>query len=159
MTTSLKTCFKCGTEKPLTEFYRHPMMGDGHLNKCKKCTKKDTRENRRKRIDYYRKYDLQRYRDNPKRREATLRWFKEKMALHPAAKKASDIVSNAIRDGRMKRQPCEVCGDPKSEAHHPDYAKPLDVMWLCRSHHVQWHHKHGPGKNADMNPNELSSAA
>ncbi len=40
---SSKICFKCNVEKPLTEYYKHAQMGDGHLNKCKTCTKKDTK--------------------------------------------------------------------------------------------------------------------
>ena len=44
-----KKCFKCGRELPLSEFYKHPRTGDGHLNKCKKCTKNDVHK------DYIRK--------------------------------------------------------------------------------------------------------
>ena len=41
----MKTCFKCGACKPLVEFYKHPKMVDGHLGKCKCCTKADVKKN------------------------------------------------------------------------------------------------------------------
>lgn len=38
-----KKCFKCGKTKALKDFYKHPMMRDGHLNKCKECNKSDVK--------------------------------------------------------------------------------------------------------------------
>ena len=40
----MKICFKCKEDKSLSDYYKHKKMGDGHLNKCKSCTKKDTKE-------------------------------------------------------------------------------------------------------------------
>ena len=54
---------------------------------------------------------------------------------------AHNSVSNALRDGRMSRPDCcSSCGcSCRPEAHHCDYTKPLEVMWLCKSCHVAWH--------------------
>lgn len=53
-------------------------------------------------------------------------------------------LHEAIRLGKIKKQPCEVCGAEPADAHHCDYNKPLDVMWLCRKHHAEWHTNNKP---------------
>jgi hypothetical protein len=44
-----------------------------------------------------------------------------------------------VKRGTLVKKSCEVCGDDKSEIHHPDYDKPLEVIWLCRKHHLEAH--------------------
>ncbi len=61
------------------------------------------------------------------------------MKRFPERVKAREIFYQEIRSGRIKRQPCEVCGDQNGHAHHEDYNKPLEVIWLCRKHHLQRH--------------------
>lgn len=55
---------------------------------------------------------------------------------------AGIAVNNAVVRGKLVKLACEVCGNTKSEAHHADYSKPLDVMWLCRKHHKDVHRMH-----------------
>lgn len=40
-----------------------------------------------------------------------------------------------IRSGRLRAENC-FCGK-KGEAHHDDYSKPLEIIWLCRGHHLE----------------------
>lgn len=59
------------------------------------------------------------------------------------------LIQSALHRGALTVQPCEVCGSGSYvDAHHDDYAKPLDVRWLCKSCHKHHHYQHGPGKNA-----------
>lgn len=72
----------------------------------------------------------------------------------PEKVEAKRIVAEAIRRGELVRGPCEVCGEAKSHGHHPDYDKPLGVMWLCAPHHLEWHERNGPGLNGG-DPDDL----
>lgn len=135
---SSKSCFKCGNEKPVTEFYRHAMMADGFLNKCKACTKSDVAKHRIENIDKVRAYD----RDRAKRAERRLTaaqinkaWRKQ----DPRITACHNAVSRAIKNGSLERQPCERCNEAKSYAHHESYNRKLDVTWLCQPCHKVRH--------------------
>lgn len=156
--TACKVCSKCHQEKPLSDFYKHPDMTDGHLNKCKECAKSEARKNRAENIDYYQLYDrkrsaneerklkAQRYSKTPNGRASHARSLKKYSLRYPSKYRAHNAVSNAIRDGRLKRRTsCESCGvECRADAHHCDYSKPLDVKWLCKSCHVEWHKHNKP---------------
>ena len=56
----------------------------------------------------------------------------------PQKYRARTAVGNAIASGKLVRQPCEVCGDFPTHAHHDDYELMLDVRWLCpRCHGIE----------------------
>ncbi len=130
-----KTCFKCHRLLPLTEFYRHPRMADGHLNKCRECARLDTLQNRRKRVVYYREYDRVRSQlpDRLARRRESARREKEQ---EPQKYRARTAAGNALRNGHLRKEPCYFCAATTDvEMHHPDYTQPLRVYWLCRLCH------------------------
>jgi hypothetical protein len=133
-----KTCFKCKAVKPLTEFYKHAQMADGHLNKCKECNKKDVLEHRLKNLYRIRKYDRERGK-NAERIKASTEITKAWRAEDKRRCAAHNAVARAIKSGSLVRNKCIRCSEPKTVAHHEDYDKPLDVMWLCQPCHKTRH--------------------
>jgi hypothetical protein len=148
-----KICRKCGDDKPITEFYVHKQMADGYLNICKVCVKLRVKKHRSEN-DSVREYDRRRYWEDPARMEYAKKqrkeWYannkerafenaKKQIKKNPEKRRAHNMVSNAIRSGKLLKQPCKICG-ATAHAHHDDYAKPLEVIWLCPTHHMRLHH-------------------
>lgn len=85
------------------------------------------------------------YRNSPKGL-AMLQRIKDKNKNEFSHKRAArNALKYAVRKGVLIRKPCEVCGNVKSEGHHEDYSKPLEVRWLCSIHHHEIHHSISPG--------------
>ena len=133
-----KECFKCKTVKPLDEFYKHPMMADGHVNKCKKCNKKDVTDNRNDNLERFREYDRERAK-LPERVKLAVRVAKQWRDADKRRAQCHNAVARALKKGVLNTSPCIRCGEIKSVAHHEDYDKPLEVMWLCQPCHKQRH--------------------
>lgn len=133
-----KTCRGCCTTKPITDFYLHPQMKDGHLNFCKACRKTQERLHRRTNPEVQARERARAKRPERKQRArlVTIKWRQE----HPEAYRAQNAVNNAVRDQRLKKEPCAMCGAAKHvHGHHKDYSKPLEVTWLCAKCHHRIH--------------------
>jgi hypothetical protein len=144
-----KMCRDCGEVKPLSDFYPHKAMADGHLNKCKICVRDRVSRHREENIDQIKEYDRERGRTDKRRAKVTANAHKYKDRIPEyrrrwleknTEKRAAHIkVGNAIRDGKLTKQPCEVCSEIKVHAHHDDHSKPMEVRWLCHEHHMAIH--------------------
>lgn len=141
----MKKCISCGEIKNIDEFYRHPRMGDGHLNKCKDCCRNYSRakyfenmndpvfvkkERKRNNLRYYRKRNIgkpvrQRL---PKIHNCTWKDYFEK---YPEKYKAQ-IASQRIKP--------VIAGD---ELHHWSYSESNSryLIELLRKDHVLAHTK------------------
>jgi hypothetical protein len=139
----MKTCFKCKTEKPLSDFYKHPQMADGHLNKCRECAKKDSDDNFKRKLQdphwQIKERERQRKKQANRRDLGIVKSYKREPLPWASRKEKYGEYSKAIRDGRIKQESCAVCGKEKTQGHHEDYSKPLDVIWLCVRHHQDRH--------------------
>lgn len=135
-----KRCHRCGQTKAADEFSKHKERRDGLCPQCKSCSseygrkyyQKHREEIRAKSRRYYQEY----------KEEIRVRSY-ERHLLHPERIKAVSELNHAIEAGRIARpEICSTC-DQKSEfpieGHHPDYSKPLEVIWLCKSCHSELH--------------------
>lgn len=143
--TDTKTCTGCGDTKTIDEFYTNNA-------KCKVCVRERVARHRMQNAEKIKKYDRERgslphrreavkaYAQTDAGRAARRRASKAYYDRNPEKRAAHVKVGNAIRDGRLVKQPCR-CGEIKVEAHHDDYSKPLDVTWLCTACHVAAHRR------------------
>lgn len=164
----MKTCRKCGEEKPLDDFYAHASMPDGHLNQCKTCVKARVTAHRSVNVERIREYDRERGRNQERKaavkarsgrydRAGAIRKFREE---HPDAHRAHNLVNNAIKRGELTRRSCERCGSGLAvQAHHEDYSKPLEVNWLCAPCHGERHREINEERRAGARPDLRREAA
>lgn len=131
-----KQCTKCKRILYVAMFYPDPTKKDGLTSWCKECRSEYKKANR----DICNKNNL----DWKKRNSEKLKIIhstndKKYKTKYPERYRAQLIFKAALKSGKIKRQPCEICGDPNSQGHHEDYDKPLDVLWRCDKHHKKLH--------------------
>ena len=121
----MKRCAHCREVKPLDVFGNNASRSDGKSYLCRECDRK-----RRQSVGGTRL-------DRAKQNE----WRNENRKKYPEKVKAQDRLRTAVKNGTLTRpETCERCGKPeKPQAHHDDYSKWLDVMWLCRFCHRERH--------------------
>lgn len=132
-----KTCRDCNTEKPIERFGRSRNYRDGFKNHCKECCGLKVKQYRATPEGLAKKREADR-RYKSANRSAVSSYKYAWNERNKEKKNAQAAVWQAVKKGTLVRQPC-WCGDIKSEGHHGDYSKPLEVVWLCRKHHAELH--------------------
>lgn len=145
----MKACNKCGKLLELILFYRKPNSKDGLQNWCKECDNKRHKLWRKNHPEEVRQMSkLQRMRHPEEMREAVNKYAKQhRKERQERIKKwanknrykiqAHKKVYYAVKTGKLIKQNC-FCGKI-GQAHHDDYSKPLEVIWLCPIHHKARH--------------------
>ena len=146
----MKHCRKCGNEY-------EPSQRDlsKHDYQCRPCRREHDRQYRLSRKlagnpvvsgkmprEWHRKYEASYFScaENRIARNANSQRYRKRQDLYHKHS-ARRAVRHAVASGVIKRNPCEVCGAKTVDGHHDDYSRPLDVRWLCRTHHAEHHAK------------------
>lgn len=108
----MKKCKKCGIIKDSTDYYFQSKTADLLRTMCKRCF-----------VDY------------------SIPYMKNADQKNPEKRRAREQLRSKVRNGKISKGICVVCKSKKTEAHHPNYAKPLDVIWYCRKDHKKLHSK------------------
>lgn len=135
-----KRCSMCKKKLPVNMFGKNKSRPDGMQSFCKPCMREYSHkyniENRHKRKAYKLEYNRTHSAQN-------MEWEARYKEINPMEYKSRTALGNAIRDGKINRpQFCSKCGKKCTpDGHHPDYSRPLHVIWLCRSCHGRLHKK------------------
>ena len=149
---SLKMCCICKNSKNRNDFYKCSSRKDGLQTRCKNC---DRLVSKKKRLSpQYKKTDRQwRLNNSESIKEYQKVWQKNnkiKVAKYQKTYRAKNrqkfnarmLLYKYVAKGKIIRGRCAICNSGKSiEAHHEDYSKPLEVVWLCKIHHNEIHRR------------------
>jgi hypothetical protein len=146
----MKKCIICGEEKEEKKFPPKRLQ-------CTRCVNEKQKENKKAWIEKNREHIRKTVHENylanrelviartKKWKEENKQKFKESWKRptdkHPLKYAARRILNHQIEFGKIIRaEECQDCKkECKTEAHHEDYTKPLDVLWLCRQCHAYRH--------------------
>lgn len=137
MVENKRRCQYCGESEP-SKFYRSDKTG------CRACRNLRAAERsakrrldpsyREKQAVYYREW----YAKNGRNRaedyvQIILLWQKN----HRRECNVRRMVWQAVKDGKLERPlRCSCCGrKARISAHHDDYDKPFEILWVCSSCH------------------------
>jgi len=137
-----KLCIRCNQVRPADDFWPCKKNRDGLFSYCRTCGAQYSLDHYYKNHDKHRAERVEwREKNRDKVRRASRAYYYRIRKGDPkmrAKESARLLTHHAIRAGKLVKQPCSVCGAP-AEAHHPDYSKPLDVVWLCAHDHKEEH--------------------
>lgn len=135
----MKKCARCKEVLPFSEFNKKAKLKDGLDSYCRKCASAFYHESNER----FRQSGAKR--QVPKQR--LYEYQRQYAAQHPRRIKAKDLLSQAIKSGKISRistQLCATCGVQAQDYHHSDYTKPYEVTPLCKSCHRKWHQENKP---------------
>lgn len=133
----IKNCTKCDKKLSATLKYfpSNKKTKDKLGSWCRICCKK-----------YQEKYNqsgkgktaCKRYRQTEKGKKAQQRKAKKYRKKYPKECCTHKKLQRAVKAGKIKRpNKCSKCNKKcKPDGHHPDYKKPLKVIWLCKQCHA-----------------------
>lgn len=136
----MKTCTQCKRTLPKDSFCRWCLSPDGLAPQCRECRKKDRMRYACLNRDQVRESSRRRRAKNPElMRKQDAENAKRMRLKHKKKASVRKMVGYRVSNGIIKPLPCAFCGETKTVAHHNDYDKPLELLWLCTSHHRAWH--------------------
>lgn len=132
-----KVCRECGKRLPISEFNKCKRNKDGLQDRCRECFSKYNKARYAQDRERFKRAVYEYKRNNPMK---VLESRISTCAKNPNPKNAYKVVEQALIAGVLERPSnCYGCNcsdkEHRIEAHHHDYSKPLDVIWLCTPCH------------------------
>lgn len=136
---NLRQCSACRRWLSSDSFSFDRRVRSGLQKRCRECTTIYLREYRKREASALAAKDRERS-QRPERKEQAARADKKRRLQSPEKIAARKAVFRAIHSGKLQKERCAFCGSVNTQAHHPDYAKPLQVVWVCsKCHREQFH--------------------